>query len=300
MSRLTPLDRALVLILVPLWVVCFSLGVRAQLRGVTMGMVGLSVEGGDQYPTLTGEFSSTGYRSDPLAEAGLLAGDRLIALGDIDLLGVDTAGFSARSLEESGPGLGVPLIFERDGERRETSFTLVSVSGLRPLLATSFAFAASALFLLMRGRPTPTVRAYFYAGMALAIANSPFPGSRIEFYAWLAIAVVTNSVMHPLALRFAFRFPDDRTPAGRWHRIWPWLFAVSGGPFFALMFTSWMAIGEVGGAPHYEVWRGGKSKRGPPALCRGGSDKGRSVNHSSLSGLWARRRRRCSGEGRSA
>ncbi len=33
MSRLTPLDKALVLILVPLWVVCFALGVRTQVRG---------------------------------------------------------------------------------------------------------------------------------------------------------------------------------------------------------------------------------------------------------------------------
>ncbi len=32
MSRLAPLDKALVLILVPLWVVCFGLGVMTQIR----------------------------------------------------------------------------------------------------------------------------------------------------------------------------------------------------------------------------------------------------------------------------
>jgi hypothetical protein len=51
--------------------------------------------------------------------------------------------------------------------------------------------------------------------------------------------------MYPLACRFAFRFPDDRAPEGRWHRIWPWFFSVQG-VFAALMLTSWMKIGETG------------------------------------------------------
>ncbi len=33
MSRLAPLDKALVLILVPIWVACFALGVRTLVRG---------------------------------------------------------------------------------------------------------------------------------------------------------------------------------------------------------------------------------------------------------------------------
>ncbi len=54
MSRLAPLDKALVLILVPIWVVCFALGVRTQVRGVAgHAALGLSVEDADSYPTLT-------------------------------------------------------------------------------------------------------------------------------------------------------------------------------------------------------------------------------------------------------
>ena len=33
LSRLASVDKALVLILVPLWVVCFALGVRTQVQG---------------------------------------------------------------------------------------------------------------------------------------------------------------------------------------------------------------------------------------------------------------------------
>ena len=129
MKRLTPLDRALVLILVPLWVVCFALGVRTQLRGGGFVGVGLSVEDADHYPALTGEYSGFAHQSDPLAAAGLRAGDILIRVGEADLRGVSTTiGFGFRSAEEAGRDLSVQLVFERDGERRETSLDLVPLS----------------------------------------------------------------------------------------------------------------------------------------------------------------------------
>jgi hypothetical protein len=159
LSRLAPLDKVLVLILVPLWAICFGLGVRAQVRGGGVAFVGLSVEDAESYPALTGEFDVTVHSSDPLAEAGLRVGDRLVRLGDADLLGVGTVGFAARTLDEAGRDRSVPLVFERNGVRREISLALAPLSIFRPALASSFALAASALFLLLRGRPTPTVRA---------------------------------------------------------------------------------------------------------------------------------------------
>jgi len=44
MSRLSPLDKALVLILVPLWVICFGLAVRTQLQGRGVAFLDLRVE----------------------------------------------------------------------------------------------------------------------------------------------------------------------------------------------------------------------------------------------------------------
>ncbi len=248
MSRLSPLDKALVLILVPLWVICFGLGVRTQVRGGAFAQVALSVEDADRYPALTGEFSPTVHPSDPLAEAGLRSGDRLIRLGEADLLGVGTLGFSARTIEEAGRDLSVPLVFERNGERFETSLALVPVSIRRPGLAVSFALAASALFLLLRGRPTPAVRAYFYFAMCWAFLTCVFQGSRLELYAWFGIWVAASSVFFPLALRFFFLFPDDRAPKGRLHRIWPWFLAAPCGLSSALVFSSRMTIGEKGWA----------------------------------------------------
>jgi hypothetical protein len=194
LSRLAPLDKALVLILVPLWVVCFALGVRTQLRGGAFAAVGLSVEDAESYPVLTGEFDTAIHRSDPLAEAGLRVGDRLVRLGDADLLGVGAVGFAARTLSEAGRDRSVPLVFERNGERRETSLALVPVSIFGPTLANSLALVASALFLLFRGRPTPTVRAWFYFGMCAAINGAVFPGSRLQWYASFGVILASQSV----------------------------------------------------------------------------------------------------------
>ncbi len=107
----------------------------------------------------------------------------------------------------------MPLVFERNDERRETSLALVPVSrSFGPLMTTSIAFAVSALFLLLRARPTPTVRAYFYSGMAFAFANCAFPGGRLQFEAWYLMAVAACTVLFPLTFRFVVRFPDGCAP----------------------------------------------------------------------------------------
>jgi hypothetical protein len=150
--------------------------------------VELSLANGESYPALTGAFITQFYgASDPLATAGLRAGDLLVRVGDADLLGVGNVGFYARALEEAGSDSSVPVVFERDGVRRRTSLPLAPISALRSNLFSAFASVAAGLFLILRGRPTPTVRAYFYAAMGVAFCRSPFPGGGLQFYAWLAV-----------------------------------------------------------------------------------------------------------------
>ncbi len=67
MRHLAPLDKALVLILVPLWAVCFVLGVRMQVEGGGEAPIRLSVADARSYPALTGEFSRR-YPSNPLGQ----------------------------------------------------------------------------------------------------------------------------------------------------------------------------------------------------------------------------------------
>lgn len=232
MTRLAPLDKALVLILVPLWVVCFGFAVKLQLEGGGVALIGFST-GAERYPMLTGEFASF-YPLNPLEEAGLRAGDLLVSLGGTDLHGANALEIHHTAWAESAPGTHVGAVYERNGQRHETELALIPASLLRPWLATSLAFAASALFLLLRAAPTPTVRGYFHAGFSLALAMGLFPMSRQYLYtAYFTLWLIAQSLSIPLLVRFSLLFPDDRLPAGRWHRIWPWLLAING-PFVAL------------------------------------------------------------------
>ena len=77
MSRLAPLDKALVLILVPLWAVWFALGVKMQITVGGAAHLGLSLADAESYPALTGEFGFL-YPWNPLEQAGLRPGDLLV------------------------------------------------------------------------------------------------------------------------------------------------------------------------------------------------------------------------------
>jgi hypothetical protein len=57
LSRLAPLDKALVLILVPIWFCTVVLSLQTQLRDTPASFLGLSVEGPEHYPTVSGPYS---------------------------------------------------------------------------------------------------------------------------------------------------------------------------------------------------------------------------------------------------
>jgi class 3 adenylate cyclase len=244
-SRLGPLDRALVLVLVPLWILCFGLAVRSQLLGHGVAPVELRVADGESYPVLTGAFIAEIYQeTDPLEAAGLRAGDRLLRAGPADLRGVGTIGFNARIMQHAAE-LSVPIVFERDGVRRETVLPLASLSFGRSNLPSALAVVAAGLFLILRAQPTPTVRAYFYTALCGGFFRTQFPGPGLQIYLWVGVFWIAAALFFPLTLRFMLRFPDDRVPWGRWHAIWPWLFVVLG-PFNALAFLGPQAVGTTG------------------------------------------------------
>ncbi|NNL66914.1 MAG: GAF domain-containing protein [Myxococcales bacterium] len=245
MKHLTALDRALVLILVPIWLVWFGFGVRTQVNGSGMAVIGTALESPDGYPVVTGEYSVL-YSWDPLEQAGLRAGDRLIAAGDVDLRGAVHREWMVQAVEQQEGDLHVALTYERDGERRETRMTLLSGRLLLPWLAGSFAFALSGLFVLLRSKPSGTVRLYFRAAMTVGLTGCLVGDTRWGVYGTLLVLFVPAIFGFPLFIRMAFLFPDDRESGRRWNRIWPWIFA-SGG-FFNLLayYYGRFAIADVG------------------------------------------------------
>ena len=75
--------------------VAFALAVRTQVDVSRYALIGLSVEDAGSYPAITGEFSHVFHASDPLAEAGLRPGHRLVRLGGAAPLGAGTRGLVA-------------------------------------------------------------------------------------------------------------------------------------------------------------------------------------------------------------
>ena len=163
--------------------------------------VELSLANGESYPALTGGFLTQILR-EPTTRSRTAACARATCWC---AWATPTSSASATSASMRGPSKrrgafpSVPLVFERDGVRRETSLPLAPISVFRSNLFSAFASVASALFLILRARPTPTVRAYFYAAMCTAFARSCVPGGGLQFYAWLAVFLISMGLFFPLS-----------------------------------------------------------------------------------------------------
>ncbi len=213
MSRLTPLDRVLVLILVPIWVACFALSIRSQVRGDGRPAIGVSAPADtESYPTATG-------RVYPLARpsfeaSGLRRGDRLIRMGGVDLRGVGPFRFAVLSSEQAAGGHRVPLVIERGAERSETFLPMSPLSAFRGQLAGSLLCLVAGVILLLRAPHDPVIRAFHYTVIAAAFCTLYFGGDRPAYYLCTATFVGGPVLFFPLIIRWCQRFQHGLlTPA---------------------------------------------------------------------------------------
>ena len=221
MKRLGPLDKLELAIPIAIWAICFALSVASAVRGVAWSLGVVSVSGGAEgYPILS-LFTPWFSRE----ESGLRVGDRLLRLGHADLRGVGPLGFQARAEEEAGPERLVTVVFERAGERGETSLAMPSYAWLCPALLVSFFCASTGVLLYLRARAAPP-HALFRGLLCFAILSaSQFSGSRSLLYASASVAFVSTALLGPLAFRALLSFPQGALPTGRLARLGPWLFS---------------------------------------------------------------------------
>jgi len=175
----------------------------------------------DRYPVVGGfrlETDSSGSE--------LEVGDRLIALGGADLRGQGQIGFRALGLAMARPGEPVPLVFERDGERRtvpleprphEQPWSRMPLLLLVPLVCG---------LVLLRAPGSPGARRFFVAFTAYAVAQAQFYGGPV-WQSWIAgvfweLAAPASLL---LMLHWARRFPDEMPEEDRPWRGWPWVMA---------------------------------------------------------------------------
>ena len=225
MRRVPLLDRILLLVLLPLWALCLGLSVQTILRGDHIAHVTvLPPENDDSYPTLAG------YR--PYAARGreLLAGDRLLRVGDTDLRGASPVDFQIEVLAGTRGGEAVPVRFERDGVVRESLLPVGPYAHvIWPWLPIGLACALVAVIVRLRARPTALIRWGFAALMCVAFLSvSHFGGSRRLALGSYGLSTLTFCATPVLLLYALMRFPVGEAPASAWARFGPWLFAPVG------------------------------------------------------------------------
>ena len=225
MAKLTRVDRLLLGIVVPIWLVVFSLHVRAAFRtGLAQPGVFVVTPDADQYPWVGGG------RPEQANQAGeLQPGDRLLRAGDVDLRGVGHIAFDAIAIDEAGADGVVVIEFERGEVRQSTALPLARapVPWMRfPML---LALAGAAIFVLLRAGGTAQARLMFISFMGLAILQSPFHGgSFIETYVSKLVFYGGNLIVPPLVFTWLLYFPPEvESPSRR--ALWlPWLFVPVG------------------------------------------------------------------------
>jgi signal transduction histidine kinase/CheY-like chemotaxis protein len=223
-GRLRPIDRLVVAVAVPGWLVCMALGLRSAGWQITSSPVILTPTIGTahEYPDVRV------VRVSPPSEPPLRIGDRLLAVGGRDFAG--KGGFDLRidaHLARRGSGT-VPMVFERDGRRVAGRLLFPKTLAQGWLLAASAFYVAAALLLIARAPEIPAAQAAFAMMLAVAAYMVSFFGTtRGEIYAAIAIRMLGASLIFPFALRMSARFLDeDDNP--RWIRGWPWLLLAMG------------------------------------------------------------------------
>ena len=225
MRRLAPIDKALLLTVVPLWVIAFALSLSTAARQVhfSHAMVSASASAAD-YPIVVG------FRPYLASEPELRVGDKLLRLGDRELRGISAFAFQVEVLSATQGDSGVVVLFEREGQRREGRLPVGPYAVLIwPTLPVSLAFGIVAILGLLRAPPTGMIRAACQGMMCVALYTAAnFAGSHAVTYASFALITLSMSLCGPLVMRALQRFPLDTQPQHAWGRLYPWLFAPIG------------------------------------------------------------------------
>jgi class 3 adenylate cyclase len=229
-----------VLALLPIWAVCFGLGLRS-LAPTPLLPLGVRAAPDGGYPILI-DIAPWGD-----SETGLRRGDQLVRLGDTELRGMHTLGFYAHFAAEVHSGEPPPrVVYERGGERGETHLPTL-IFWRRPLLL-SLGFAFVAFVLAFRAAPSPLTRSLSRASLVAAVATvSPITGGVALNYVGLAVGAVAWSLIFPLSLRALLLLLHSKPASNAWTGHWPWLFA-SAGPLVVSNFASF-PLGKWIGVP---------------------------------------------------
>ena len=216
-------DKLLLGVLLPLWLVFLGFHIKEIKRtGFAAPPIYAAASAESRgYPTIGG-FPMERGRGDGALEVG----DVLIRVGDTDLRGVGYLGFDAIALAEAGTSLETSVVFERGGDRRSASLTMLS-SGLsfyRVVPVLSWVLVVTLILVRRRGANDSGSRLLFAATLCVALLTTPFfGGPRWQSYVSLSVFHAVGGIAFILSLRWALQFPDEMPTRARLSPHWCWL-----------------------------------------------------------------------------
>lgn len=168
--RKTLREKLIFWALFAVWLGCFGLSLDDLLREKAYSpLLVAPAASSDGYPTVAALKPGLGAEA-----SGLVAGDRLLAIGEMDLRGAGAAAWTAGVARFEGREIEMPIDFERGGVRGSTLLHAGSLSQYWPRLVASLAFAACALLLFLRMAASELERRFVLMNLVLATVEAVF------------------------------------------------------------------------------------------------------------------------------
>jgi len=225
LAALRPLDRWLVVLLVPVWLASFILHAHVAANGLLSASAFFVADA--PAPTAYPTISSIMPGSEAVVDsAGLQVGDELMKVGAEDLRGLTGLKAGMIAFSERRVGITPSLEIRREGVVRTITMPVAElpVPWWWPMLF-SFSFAVVGYLIILRAPKSPAAQAIFPAFMAWALSWLPYPAESMwKVAATLLTFGISMLFAGPMLLRAAMLLLD--APRRRWVLNLPWVFAV--------------------------------------------------------------------------
>lgn len=215
LARLQPIDRWLLLIGTPVWVLCFAFNVQSWVGGTGYPPIGIPVfQGEGEYPVLEVLAPIVSFEGSEVR-----VGDRLVRVGRFDMRGVGSFRFFLHFVEAAEGQEFVEVEVERDGLRIVTRSPVVPLVRLAPVvIPVSLGFYIIAVLVLFANPRDPVTRAFFHVGLQLAIGFvALFGGAPWKTELSIAFHFLAYSIGPPLVMRFMYLTPHGEPLSRRQH-----------------------------------------------------------------------------------
>jgi class 3 adenylate cyclase len=249
LKGITRLDKLLVAILAPVWLVLVALQIDRLTSEWPLAWFPAYLEAAppEGFPTVRSLWPDA-----PEVEGRLLPGDVLRSVGETSLQGASRFAVIAQAYVAAvaeGERRVVSFRVTRGGAEREAWLALRLVAFPWSHLVFSIGLGLSAILVLLRGRGQRAPRYYALAAMAYALHfASLYAGLAWQTALGFGLLIVTAGLYPPLLLRAALVFPPSAAPRGRLAYAWPWLLAAGAPAGYVWLFGS-PALGYAGFAP---------------------------------------------------